>query len=108
MPQRGLPASAKAIEVVRVAHRSEEFKGAIMRDIRGDLQERANVCEEQIRAALAYFEQRAQQLQREMDAENNRPEVRAGSDSQTDGIRERLDGQCGAAREQPSAASFAP
>jgi|307.fasta_scaffold200647_2 hypothetical protein len=39
-----------------------------MRDIRGDLQERANVCEEQIRAALAYFEQRAQQLQREMDA----------------------------------------
>ena len=39
-----------------------------MRDIRGDLQERANVFEEQIRAALAYFEQRAQQLQREMDA----------------------------------------
>jgi len=38
-----------------------------MRDIRGDLQERANVCEEQIRAAMTLFEQKAQQLQADME-----------------------------------------
>jgi hypothetical protein len=38
-----------------------------MRDIRGDLQERASICEEQIRAAVAHFEQKIQQLQGELD-----------------------------------------
>jgi hypothetical protein len=38
-----------------------------MRDIRGDLQERANVCQEQIRSTIAHFEQRIQQLQNERD-----------------------------------------
>lgn len=38
-----------------------------MRDIRGDLEERAKFCEEQIRAAHAQFELMVQQLQRERD-----------------------------------------
>jgi hypothetical protein len=38
-----------------------------MRDIRSELQERVNLCEEQIRAAMAQFEQKAQQLQTDMD-----------------------------------------
>ena len=33
-----------------------------MRDIRDDLQDRVNLCEEQIRASLTHFEQKAQQL----------------------------------------------
>jgi lipase chaperone LimK len=39
-----------------------------MRDIRSDLQERANIIEEQIRAAYAHFEKAIQQLQNERDA----------------------------------------
>ena len=39
-----------------------------MRDIRGDLQERADFIEEQIRAAYAHFEKVVQQLQTERDA----------------------------------------
>ena len=39
-----------------------------MRDIRCDLQERANVVEEQIRAIYAHFEKVVQQLQSERDA----------------------------------------
>lgn len=39
-----------------------------MRDIRSDLQERANVIEEQIRAANAQFEKAVQRLQSERDA----------------------------------------
>ena len=39
-----------------------------MRDIRGDLQERANIVEEQIRAIYAHFEKVVQQLQSERDA----------------------------------------
>jgi DNA-binding protein H-NS len=39
-----------------------------MRDIRCDLQERANVVEEQIRAIYAHFEKVVQQLQTERDA----------------------------------------
>jgi hypothetical protein len=38
-----------------------------MRDIRSDLQERANFCEEQIRRACAHFEKMIQQLQSERD-----------------------------------------
>jgi hypothetical protein len=38
-----------------------------MRDIRGDLEERAKLCEEQIRAAHSHFETMIQQLQRERD-----------------------------------------
>lgn len=38
-----------------------------MRDIRNDLQERAQVIDEQIRAAYDWFEQTAQQLQRQRD-----------------------------------------
>jgi hypothetical protein len=40
-----------------------------MRDIRSDLQERANLIEEQIRAACAHFEKMVQQLQSERDAD---------------------------------------
>jgi hypothetical protein len=39
-----------------------------MRDIRCDLQERANVVEEQIRAIYAHFEKVVQQLQSDRDA----------------------------------------
>jgi hypothetical protein len=39
----------------------------MMRDIRSDLQERANLCEEQIRAACAQFETMVQRLQSERD-----------------------------------------
>jgi hypothetical protein len=39
-----------------------------MRDIRGDLQQRAQLCEEQIRAAFAHFETMVQQLHMERDA----------------------------------------
>jgi hypothetical protein len=39
-----------------------------MRDIRGDLQQRAQLCEEQIRAAYAHFENMVQQLHMERDA----------------------------------------
>jgi hypothetical protein len=42
--------------------------GIVMRDIRSDLQERANFIEEQIRAAYAHFEKAVQQLQSERDA----------------------------------------
>ena len=38
-----------------------------MRDIRDDLQERADLCEEQIRAACAQFEAMVQRLQSERD-----------------------------------------
>jgi hypothetical protein len=39
-----------------------------MRDIRGDLQERADLIEEQIRGAYAHFEKVVQQLQIERDS----------------------------------------
>src|SRR6478736_7802114 len=39
-----------------------------MRDIRGDLQERAILVDEQIRAAAAHFDRAIQQLQSERDA----------------------------------------
>jgi hypothetical protein len=39
-----------------------------MRDIRSDLEERAQIIEEQLRAAYAHFEKVVQQLQRERDA----------------------------------------
>jgi hypothetical protein len=39
-----------------------------MRDIRGDLQERANLLEQQINAAQAEFEKRIEQLKREQDS----------------------------------------
>ena len=38
-----------------------------MRDIRGDLEERAKIYHEQIKTAYAQFEMMAQQLQRERD-----------------------------------------
>jgi len=50
-----------------------------MRDIRSDLQERATLIEEQIRAAYAHFERTVQQLQNERD-ENNRLEVGSRND----------------------------
>ena len=39
-----------------------------MRDIRGDLEERANIVQEQIRGAYAHFEKVVQQMQNERDA----------------------------------------
>ena len=41
--------------------------GKAMRDIRGDLEERASLCQEQIRVAHSHFETMIQQLQRERD-----------------------------------------
>jgi hypothetical protein len=46
---------------------SAVMRGA-MRDIRSDLQERANLVEEEITAAVAYFEKTVQRLQSECDA----------------------------------------
>jgi hypothetical protein len=40
----------------------------VMRDIRGDLQERANFIEDQIRGTYAHFEKVVQQLMSERDA----------------------------------------
>jgi hypothetical protein len=57
-----------------------------MRDIRSDLQERANFCEEQIRAAYAHFEKMIQQLQSELDVRIADPEVGARNNSQAHGI----------------------
>lgn len=42
-------------------------RGGDMRDIRGDLEERAKTYQEQIKTAYAQFEMIAQQLQRERD-----------------------------------------
>ena len=39
-----------------------------MRDIRSDLEERANIIQEQLKASYAQFESVVQQLQRERDA----------------------------------------
>jgi hypothetical protein len=39
-----------------------------MRDIRSDLEERAHIIQEQMRAAYSHFERMAQQLQSERDA----------------------------------------
>jgi DNA-binding protein H-NS len=39
-----------------------------MRDIRSDLEERANIVQEQIRGAYAHFEKVVQQMQSERDA----------------------------------------
>ncbi len=39
-----------------------------MRDIRSDLQERANLIDEQIKAAFAHFEELIEQIQHERDA----------------------------------------
>jgi hypothetical protein len=39
-----------------------------MRDIRSDLEERANLCEEQIRTVCSQFDQRIHQMQNERDA----------------------------------------
>lgn len=39
-----------------------------MRDIRDDLQERVNLCEEQIKAVCSQFDQMVQQMQSECDA----------------------------------------
>lgn len=39
-----------------------------MRDIRSDLEERAHIIEEQLRAAYAQFDRMVQQLQNERDA----------------------------------------
>ena len=39
-----------------------------MRDIRGDPEERAKICHEQIKSGHAQFEMMAQKLQRECDA----------------------------------------
>jgi hypothetical protein len=39
-----------------------------MRDIRSDLEERAHIIEEQLRAAYGHFERAVQQLQNERDA----------------------------------------
>lgn len=44
-----------------------------MRDIRSDLQDRANLLEEQISAAYAHFEKRLEQLQGERDAKVSEP-----------------------------------
>ena len=38
-----------------------------MRDIRSDLEERANIIQEQLKASYAHFEKVVQQLQRERD-----------------------------------------
>ena len=43
-------------------------RGKLMRDIRSDLEERANIIQEQLRASYAHFESVVQQLQRERDA----------------------------------------
>ena len=57
-----------------------------MRDIRGDLQERAILVDEQIRAAVAHFDKAIQQLQTERDARINDLKASLRNACQTHGI----------------------
>ena len=76
-----------------------------MRDIRSDLEERAHIIEEQLRAAYAQFDRMAQQLQSERDARLS--DLRdAGNDRQADAIRSSRHGQSGDAREPLAGAIF--
>ena len=53
-----------------------------MRDIRGDLEERANIIQEQLRASYAHFENVVQQLQRERMRANSRSDRNTDNDRQ--------------------------
>ena len=57
-----------------------------MRDIRGDLQERAILVDEQIRAAVAHFDKAIQQLQTERDARIGDLKASSRNACQTHGI----------------------
>jgi hypothetical protein len=78
-----------------------------MRDIRSDLQERANFIEEQIRAAYAHFEKAVQQLQSERDARVADLQGGVRNDEQAHRVRVGLHGQRSGAVKPPSAASLA-
>ena len=56
-----------------------------MRDIRGDLQDRASLLEEQINAHEAEFEKLIEQLKREHDFKTRGPQGRARGDDEADG-----------------------
>jgi hypothetical protein len=64
-----------------------------MRDIRSDLQDRANLLEEQISAANAHFEKRIEQLQSERDAKVSEPKLELEAIAKLmDSERRRLNG----------------
>ena len=56
-----------------------------MRDIRGDLQDRASLLEEQINAHEAEFEKLIEQLKREHDFRTRGPQGRARGGDEADG-----------------------
>ena len=56
-----------------------------MRDIRGDLQDRASLLEDQINAHEAEFEKLIEQLKREHDSETRGPQGRARGGDEADG-----------------------
>jgi hypothetical protein len=56
-----------------------------MRDIRGDLQDRASLLEEQINAYEAEFDKLIEQVKREHDARLEDPQGRARGGDEADG-----------------------
>src|SRR5207342_3387322 len=68
VPASGLPTLAFFSNPHFHLFRSGQPREGTMRDIRGDLQERAILVDEQIRAAVAHFDKAIQQLQTERDA----------------------------------------
>ena len=56
-----------------------------MRDIRGELQERASLFEEQINAHEAEFEKHIEQLKRKRNSRTRGPQCRARGGDEVDG-----------------------
>ena len=67
-PASGLLSLAFLCKLAFLSAQVEQPREGTMRDIRGDLQERAILVDEQIRAAAAHFDKAIQQLQTERDA----------------------------------------
>jgi hypothetical protein len=65
---RNLPASSALWVGGGTSLHKQGDRGIAMRDIRSDLEERAHLIQEQLRAAYAHFEKVVQQLQNERDA----------------------------------------
>jgi hypothetical protein len=65
---QNLPASSALWVGGGMSLHKQGDRGIAMRDIRSDLEERAHLIQEQLRAAYAHFEKVVQQLQNERDA----------------------------------------
>ena len=77
-----------------------------MRDIRSDLEERAHIIHEQLRAADAWFEKVMQKLQNERDAKVSDLKGTLAMIDKLIAIRGPRHGQSGDAGESPGAATL--